>query len=33
MEKIDEALGYFLASCRFRMVSSRMEWAFTGVYG
>jgi hypothetical protein len=33
LEKIDEALGLFTASCKFRCVSSRFEWAFTGVYG
>ena len=33
MEKIDEALGLFIASCKFRCVDTGFEWAFTGVYG
>jgi hypothetical protein len=33
MEKIDEALGLFTASCKFRCVDTGFEWAFTGVYG
>ena len=33
MERVDEALGNFSASCKFRMVSIGVEWAFSGVYG
>ena len=33
LQKIDEALGLYTASCKFRSVSSGFEWAFTGVYG
>jgi hypothetical protein len=33
LEKLDEALGLFSASCKFCCVVSGYEWAFTGVYG
>ena len=33
VEKIDEAVGHFSVSCRFRNVVDNQEWAFSGVYG
>ena len=33
VEKIDEAMGDFSVSCRFRGVIDQFEWAFSGVYG
>ena len=33
MEKLEEAVGDFLVSCRFSNVGDNFEWAFTGVYG
>jgi hypothetical protein len=33
LEKIDEALGLFTASCKFRCVAFGYVWAFTRVYG
>ena len=33
MEKLDEAVGDFSVSCRFRNVGDNFEWAFSGVYG
>ena len=33
MQRVDEALGNFSVSCKFRMVSTGVEWAFSGVYG
>jgi hypothetical protein len=33
VEKIDEAVGDFLVSCRFRGVIDQFEWVFSGVYG
>jgi hypothetical protein len=33
VEKIDEAVGDFSVSCRFRGVIDQFEWAFSGVYG
>ena len=33
VEKLEEAVGDFLVSCRFRNVGDNFEWAFTGVYG
>ena len=32
LEKIDEAMGLFTASYKFRCITSGFEWAFTGVY-
>ena len=33
VEKIEEAMGHFLISCRFKNVSGQFEWAFTSIYG
>ena len=33
VEKIDEAVGDFSVSYRFRGVIDQFEWAFSGVYG
>ena len=33
VEKIDEAVGDYSVSCRFRGVVDLFEWAFSGVYG
>ncbi len=33
MEKIDEAVGHFSMSCKFRNVVDNQEWAFSSVYG
>ena len=33
LEKMDEAVGQFSLSCKFRNVSNQFEWIFTGVYG
>jgi hypothetical protein len=33
MEKINEALGLFMASCKFCCVDTGFEWAFTRVHG
>ena len=33
VEKIDEAVGDFSVSCRFRGVIDQFDWAFSGVYG
>ena len=33
VEKIEEAVGFFSISCRFKNVSDQFEWAFTGIYG
>uniref|UniRef100_A0A2N9GE37 Reverse transcriptase domain-containing protein n=1 Tax=Fagus sylvatica TaxID=28930 RepID=A0A2N9GE37_FAGSY len=33
VEKIDEAIGLFSVSCKFRCVEDQNEWAFSGVYG
>uniref|UniRef100_A0A2N9I2D6 Reverse transcriptase domain-containing protein n=1 Tax=Fagus sylvatica TaxID=28930 RepID=A0A2N9I2D6_FAGSY len=33
VEKIDEAVGLFSVSCKFRCISDQYEWAFSGVYG
>ena len=33
VEKLEEAVGDFSVSCRFRNVRDNFEWAFTGVYG
>ncbi len=33
MEQVDEAIGHYSLSCKFRNVADRYEWAFTGVYG
>ena len=33
VEKVEEAVGSFSISCKFREVSSGFEWAFSSVYG
>ena len=33
VEKLDEAVGHFSVSCKFRKVTNQQEWAFSGVYG
>ena len=33
VEKIEEAVGLFSISCRFKNVSDQFEWAFIGIYG
>ncbi len=33
VERVEEAVGTFSISCKFRNVSSSFEWAFSGVYG
>ena len=33
MEKVDEALGCFFVSCKFKNVVDQLKWAFTGIYG
>ena len=33
MALLEEAVGDFLVSCRFRNVGDNFEWAFIGVYG
>ena len=33
MEKMDEAVGRFSVSCKFKNVEDQFEWAFTGIYG
>jgi hypothetical protein len=32
VEKVDEAVGHFSLSCKFRCVADQYEWAFSGVY-
>ena len=33
MENLEEAVGHYLVSCRFKNVGDNFEWAFTNVYG
>nr|XP_023928304.1 uncharacterized protein LOC112039655 [Quercus suber] len=33
VEKIEEAVGFYSISCRFKNVSDQFEWAFSGIYG
>ena len=33
MEKMDEAVGQFSVSCKFKNVEDQFGWAFTGIYG
>ena len=33
VEKIDEVVGRFSVSCKFKNVVDQFVWAFTGVYG
>ena len=32
-EKVEEAVGRFSVSCKFKNVGDQFEWAFTGLYG
>jgi hypothetical protein len=33
VEKIEDAVGVYFVSCKFRPVINHQEWAFSGVYG
>ena len=33
VEKVEEAVGCFSVSCRFKNVGNQFKWAFTGLYG
>ena len=33
MEKVEEVVGRFSFSCKFKNVGDQFEWAFTGIYG
>ena len=33
VEKVEEAVGHFSVSCKFKNVGDQFEWAFIGVYG
>jgi hypothetical protein len=33
VEKLDDAVGYFSVSCKFRNIEDQKVWMFTGVYG
>ena len=33
VEKVEEAVGHFSVSCKFKNVGDQFEWAFTGLYG
>ena len=33
VEKLDEAVGYYSLSCKFRIVTDQFDWIFTRVYG
>ena len=33
VKMIEEAVGFFSISCRFKNISDQFEWAFTGIYG
>jgi len=33
VEKVEEAVGRFSVSCRFKNIGDQFEWAFTGLYG
>ena len=33
IERLEEAVGYYSISCKFREVSLGFVWAFSGVYG
>ena len=33
VEKLEEAVGHFSVSCKFKNVVDQFVWAFTGVYG
>ena len=33
MEKVEEAVGHFSVSCKFKNVGDQFEWAFIGIHG
>ena len=33
VEKLEEAVGHYSVSCKFKNVGYNFEWAFSGVYG
>ena len=33
VEKVEEAVGHFSVSCKFKNIDDQFEWAFIGVYG
>jgi len=33
VEKVEEVVGHFSVSCRFKNVGDQFEWAFTSLYG
>ena len=33
VEKVEELVGHFTVSCKFKNVGDQFEWAFTSVYG
>ena len=33
VEKVEEVVGHFTVSCKFKNVGDQFEWAFTSVYG
>ena len=33
VEKVEEVVGHFSVSCKFKNVDDHFEWAFIGVYG
>ena len=33
VEKVEETVGHFSVSCKFKNVGDHFEWAFIGVYG
>ena len=33
VEKIDEVMGQFYVSCKFKNIEDQFEWAFTSIYG
>jgi exonuclease III len=33
VEKLEDAIGYFSVSCKFKNVEDQKVWMFTGVYG
>ena len=33
VEKVEEVVGHFTVSCKFKNVGDQFKWAFTSVYG
>ena len=33
VEKVEEVVGFFSVSCKFKNVGDHFVWAFSGVYG